>query len=200
LNRLNHVHLNLGPWNAQANPLALAFVGFKDEVAPTVEKIDVSRAEISASSETSFDLKDGGRISVSGDVAIIVTAFDKIDGNLPGRKLGLYRVGYQLLTAAGKPATGFEQPLMNIQFNRLPPDDSSVLKAYASGSGVSAYGTPTRFRYIVTNLVRDGEARNGLLRTSDIPNGEYTLRVFAEDYVGNRALGSSTELAIRITN
>ena len=41
LNWLNHVHLNLGPWNAQTNPLVLPFFALKDTVAPTIESIEV---------------------------------------------------------------------------------------------------------------------------------------------------------------
>lgn len=200
LNRLNHVHLTFGPWNAQSNPLALPFFGFKDTVAPTIEKIEVVAASGSAASTPPFEEQRNGRLVVSGDVTILVTAFDRVDGNLPNRKLGLYRIGYQLLNANGTPVTRFEQPLMNIEFNRLPPEGSSVRKVYAPGSGVSAYGTPTKFRYIVTNRVRDGEASDGLLRTSGLAPGNYIIKVIAEDYAGNRASGPSTQLAIIVRN
>ena len=208
LNRLNHVHLNLGPWNAQANPLALPFLGFKDTVAPTIEPngIEVAPAgslesDVSPKKElVRFDEKRNGRLVVRGDVAIVVTAYDRVDGNVANRKLGLYRIGYQVLRSDGVPVKGFEQPLMNIEFSRLPPEGSSVFRAYASGSGVSAYGTPTKFRYIVTNRVRDGEAIDGLLRTSSLASGNYIIRVVAEDYAGNRASGPSTELAVRVEN
>ncbi|MEK6289248.1 MAG: NHL repeat-containing protein [Acidobacteriota bacterium] len=206
LNGLNHMHLNLGPWNAQANPLELPFVGFKDTVAPTIERIEiVSPDALSASvigkegSAPSTGQRDR-RLLISGDVAIVVTAYDLVDGNAANRKLGLYRIGYQLLNADGAPVKGFEQPLMNIEFNRLPPDDSSVTMVYAPGSGVSAYGTPTKFRYIVTNRVRDGEARNGLLRTSNLPSGDYVVKVIAEDYAGNRASGKVAELPVTVRN
>jgi hypothetical protein len=107
----------------------------------------------------------------------VVTAYDLVDGNNKSRKLGLYRLGYQLLNEDGSPVQGFEQPLINIEFNRLPADDAAVRKVYAEGSGVSAYGTPTKFKYIVTNRVRDGVARQGLLRTSqlDLESGSRRL-------------------------
>lgn len=204
LNRLNHVHLNFGPWNAQANPLALPFVEFKDTVAPTIEKIEIESPRALVASSAANDKveplkeKRDGRLVISGDVAIVVTAYDRVDGNAANRKLGLYRIGYQLLGADGTPVKGFEQPLMNMEFNRLPPEGSSVLVAYDVGSGVSAYGTPTKFKYIVTNRVRDGEAREGLLRTSSLPSGNYVIKVIAADYAGNRASGPSTELAITV--
>ncbi len=208
VNRLNHVHLNLGPWNAQANPLQMSFFGFKDTVPPTVEpngievepvrdlNMDVSvRRDINQLKE-----KRNGRLMVSGDVSIMVTAYDRVDGNGTKRKLGLFRIGYLLLNEDGTHAKGFEQPLINIEFNRLPPDDSSVSKVFASGSGVSAYGTPTRFKYIVTNRVRDGEAISGFLRASSLAPGNYIIKVIAEDYAGNRASGKTTELPITITH
>jgi hypothetical protein len=147
-----------------------------------------------------FKDKRAGHLVVSGDVAILVTAYDRVDGNGTNRKLGLFRIGYQLLYEDGTAVTGFEQPLINIEFNRLPAEDSPVFKAYAPGSGVSAYGTPTKFRYIVTNRVRDGEAREGFLRTSNLRPGNYTIKVIAEDYAGNRGSGPSTQLAITVKN
>ncbi|MFL6276172.1 MAG: NHL repeat-containing protein [Blastocatellia bacterium] len=202
LNQLYHVHLNLGPWNAIANPIQLPFVGFKDTVAPLIEPngIEVVKAGAAANQpEAVFKEKRGGRLVVSGDVEIRVAAYDRVDGNIASRKLGLYRVGYQLLKSDGSPVAGFEQPLVNIEFNRLPPDDQDVTLAYATGSGVSAYGTPTRFKYIVTNHVRDGVAQPGLLRTSKLAPGDYLIRIFAEDFAGNRANGPATELAITIS-
>ncbi len=206
LNRLNHVHLNLGPWNAQANPLVLPFVALKDTVVPTIESIEVvpasalgASATVKGGTKPSKD-KHADRPVISGDVAIVVTAYDRVDGNGPNRKLGLFRVGYQLLHPDGAPVKGFEQPLINIEFSRLPAEDSSVSKAYAPGSGVSAYGTPTRFRYIVTNRIRDGEAADGLLRTSSLAPGDYIIKVIAEDFAGNRASGPSTELAVTVKN
>ncbi len=206
VNRLNHVHLNLGPGNAQANPLVLPFFALKDTVVPTVESIEVVPRSALATSATAkdgtepFKDKRPGRLVVSGDIAILVTAFDRVDGNGTNRKLGLFRIGYQLLNEDGTAVRGFEQPLINIDFNRLPAEDSSVFKVYAPGSGVSAYGTPTKFRYIVTNRVRDGEAREGFLRTSNLKPGNYTIKIIAEDYAGNRGSGPSTQLAITVKN
>jgi sugar lactone lactonase YvrE len=206
VNRLNHVHLNLGPWNAQANPLVLPFFALKDTVVPTIENIEVVPTSALATGATaadgteSFKDKRAGHLVVSGDVAILVTAYDRVDGNAMNRKLGLFRIGYQLLNEDGTAVKGFEQPMLNIDFNRLPAEDSSVFKVYAPGSGVSAYGTPTKFRYIVTNRVRDGEAREGFLRTSNLKPGNYTIKIIAEDYAVNRGSGPSTQLAITVKN
>jgi hypothetical protein len=204
LNNLNHVHLNFGPPDAEMNPLGLSFVEFKDTVAPTIEPNGI---EVVSASSLKGDAqpqvlsqKQNGRLIVTGDVAILVTAYDRVDGNIASRKLGLYRIGYQILDAAGNPVKGYEQPLINIEFNLLRADPTSVFKAYATGSGVSAYGTPTRFRYIATNRVRDGEATEGFLRTSSLASGDYIIKVIAEDFSGNRASGPSTELAIAVKN
>ena len=131
LNRLYHVHLNFGPWNAQANPIEFPFVNLKDTVAPRIEPGGI---EVFDSSGQPFKQKRGGRLVIAGDVDIVVTAYDTIDGNKSGRKLGLYRAGYQLLGEDGSIVRGFEQPLMNIEFNRLPPDDESVFVVYAEAA------------------------------------------------------------------
>ena len=195
LNRLYHVHLNVGPHNAEANAMQFPFVHFKDTVMPVIEANGI---EVMTTEGQRLKEKTNGRLTISGDVAIVVTAYDQVDGNKKSRKLGLYRVGYQLLHPDGSPVKGFEQPLINIEFNRLPADEESVLKVYAEGSGVSAYGTPTKFKYVVTNRVRDGDSRQGWLRTSRFTPGNYILKVIAEDYSGNRASGRSTELEIAI--
>lgn len=196
INRLYHVHLNLGPRNAEANPLMFPFAEFKDTVPPTIEPDGIA---VLNSAGTVFSERQKGRLVISGDVDIVVSAYDQVDGNIPSRKLGLYRIGYQLLDGNGAPVAGFERPLMNIEFNRLPWNQS-VFYAYAQGSGVSAYGTPTKFRYIVTNRVRDGEGIDGVLRTSSLASGDYTIQIVAEDYAGNRALGKACELAITVRN
>jgi DNA-binding beta-propeller fold protein YncE len=198
LNRLNHVHMNFGPSGGEANAIALPFSDFKDTVAPLIE---ASGIEITSLDGKPFKEKQQGRLVVAGDVAINVTAYDRVDGNGASRKLGLYRVGYQLLTESGVPVKGFEQPLMNIEFNRLPVNDGgkrAVEIIYAEGSGISAYGTPTKFKYIVTNRARDGEAREGYLQTSAIGPGNYRLKIIAEDYSGNAASGKESELSITI--
>jgi sugar lactone lactonase YvrE len=197
INRLYHVHLNVGPRNSEINPLVFPFAQFKDTVPPTIEPNGI---EVVNAAGAAFSERRNGRLVISGDVDIVVAAYDRVDGNVATRKLGLYRAGYQLLDGKGSPVAGFERALINIEFNRLPWDASSVFYAYAAGSGVSAYGTPTKFRYIVTNRVRDGEAMDGLLRTSSLASGDYIIKVIAEDYAGNRATGKATELAITVRN
>jgi len=194
VNSLYHVHLNLGPWSAQVNPIQLPFAGFKDTTPPVVERDGI---EIIGPDQMRLTEKRAGRLLVSGDVSIQVTAYDQVDGGKSSRKLSLYRLRLELLTADGTPLDVFG-PGFNIEFNRMPPDDPMVSLVYAPGSGVSAYGTPTKFKYIATNSMRDGEASAGLFRSSKVPPGDYTIRVIAEDYSGNRATGPTTELPITI--
>jgi hypothetical protein len=195
LNQLNHVHLNLGPWNAQANLIGFPIVEFKDTVAPVIEPGGI---EVWDGTGRPFVERRQGRLVISGDVSIVVAGYDRVDGNASGRKLGLYKIGYQLLKEDGEPAPGFETPIINMVFDRLPAGDKAVFLAYAPGSGVSAYGTPTKFRYIITNVVKHGETREGVLRTSLLAPGNYRIRVVAEDFAGNRASGKESELPVTI--
>jgi hypothetical protein len=187
--------MNLGPWNAQANPIAFPFTGFKDTAAPIIEPGGV---DVASATGQVFKERENGRLVITGDVDIIVTAYDSADGIGAGRKLGIYKAGYQVLDEGGNAVAGFEQPLINIEFNRMPPGDESVFIVYAEGSGVSAYGTPTKFKYIVTNQARNGQARDGLLRTSSLKPGNYIIKIHAQDYAGNAATGPATELAVTI--
>jgi sugar lactone lactonase YvrE len=187
INRMYHVHMNLGPPGAEANPLALPFVGFNDKTPPVIERDGVRLFD-----ESGAELKTklGGRLSLGGKVRIVVDAYDQVDGNQARRRLGVYRVGYQLLLADGSPAPGFERPRVNIEFNRLPPGPDAPKIAYADESGITVYGSKqTRFLYEITNTVRDGRASRGVWDTSELQPGDYTLRVIAADFNGNQVNG-----------
>jgi sugar lactone lactonase YvrE len=185
INRMYHVHMNLGPPGAEANPLTLPFAGFTDKTPPVIERDGVRLFD-----ESGMQLKEkrGGRLLLSGRIRIVVDAYDQVDGNQPRRRLGLYKLGYQLLTPDGTPAHGFESPRMNIEFNRLPPGPDAPKIAYADESGITVYGSKqTRFLYELTNTVRDGRASRGAWDTSELPVGDYTLRIIASDFAGNEA-------------
>jgi hypothetical protein len=125
---------------------------------------------------------------VQGRVSIVVDAFDRNDANASRRRLGLYRLGYQILKPDGTPAPGFEQPRINLIFNRLPADRGAPKIAYAEQSGITVYGSATtRFLYNVTNTVRDGRAAAGDWDTTQLAGGDYILRIVAADYSGNEA-------------
>jgi len=187
VNRMYHVHLNFAPAGLESNPLALSFPGFSDRVAPRIVGIHL----LGASGKT-LTQKRRGRVLVTRAVAdaldIVVDAYDQVDGNQARRRLGLYRLGYQILLANGTPAPGFQNPRINLEFNRLPADREAVKIAYAGDSGDIVHGaSPTRFLYVVTNTVRDGVARPGSWRASELPPGDYVIRILAADYAGNEA-------------
>ena len=194
VNRMYHVHMNVGPPGAEINPLSLSPVGFVDNIAPTIEGI-----QLFDGSGTQIKPEKSDRLTVSGSVRIVVDAYDRTNMNPDRRRLGLYKLGYQLLNADGSPAPGFAEPRITILFNRLPPDDDATKVAYADESGITVYGSAkTRFLYEVTNTVRDGRAERGTWDTSQLPKGDYVLRIIAADYSGNEANeGRDTKITIR---
>ena len=196
VNRMFHVHLIHRTAEGEANPLALPLPGLSDLIVPRIDRI-----ELHDLAGKRLDKKIGKRLLVAqgaGPLSIVVDAWDQADGNAARRKLGLYKVGYQLLDAGGTPLPGFEKPRINIEFNRLPPDQESVKVAYAENSGITVYGSKTtRFLYTVTNSVRDGAAATGSWDPNTLAPGDYTIRILAADYAGNEAL-SGRDLAITV--
>jgi hypothetical protein len=195
LNDQYHVHLIAGPVGSEFNALAaLDLPGIKDSVAPTIETDGVillgrDNESFTAASTAGKKQPRGetlAPVNLSGDVRIVVRAYDQMDGNAARRRLGLYRLGYQILKPDGQPATGFEEPQMNISFESLPDDPLTARVAYATGSQ-SGYTGQTIFAYVVTNRVRDREAIEDYWHASALPSGNYIVRVFAEDFFGNRA-------------
>lgn len=187
VNRMYHVHLEYSPAGVKRNALELGFVGLKDRVIPHIQAI-----QLLDQNGQSLTAKRGGRavvLSGAGDIGIVVDAFDQTDGNEARRRLGLYQLGYQILRADGTPVPGFEQPLITLAFDQLPPDDSSVKIAYAEGSGETVHGSAaTRFLYVVTNRVREGHASVESWHAADLPRGDYVIRIFAADHAGNVAI------------
>jgi sugar lactone lactonase YvrE len=185
INKMYHVHLNVGPPGGEINPLSLSPVGFKDDIPPTIEKDGIQLFDASG---VRLKEKQGGRLVVSGPVRIVVDAFDRTNMNPDRRRLGLYELGYQVLKADGTPAPGFEGPRINILFNRLPGDREATKVAYADESGITVYGSKsTTFLYEVTNTVRDGQVSRGVWDTTQLPKGDYLLRIIAADFSGNEA-------------
>jgi hypothetical protein len=186
VNRMYHVHMNIGPPGGEINPLFLAPVGFNDSIAPTIEKDGI---QLFDSTGARLTQKSGDRLVVSGQARIVVDAFDRTNSNAQRRRLGLYKLGYQVLKIDGTPATGFEQPRLNIVFDRLPPDRQATKMVYAAESGITVYGSKTtRFLYEVTNTVRDGRAVTGVWDASQLEKGDYLLRIIAADFSGNEAV------------
>jgi sugar lactone lactonase YvrE len=193
LNNQYHVHLIAGPTGGELNALAaLELPGVKDTVAPVIEKDGVRlfdrewrELRVASDAGNKGDKASHERIEVGGDVRIVVRAYDQMDGNAARRRLGLYRLGYQILNADGSPAPQFDQPLMTISFEMLPLYRGSASMAYAEGSKSGATGE-TIFAYIVTNIIRDHQSSEDFWHASALPAGDYTVRVLAEDFFGNR--------------
>lgn len=191
LNRLNHVHLIAGPASSEINALAaLPLPGISDTVAPTIERValvtqDGARFEMPVT--TSHKRKAQAFVPpvLTGAVQLQVQAYDQADGNAKQRRLGLYKLGYQILQADGTPAPGFAQPLFNLVFERLPLTEQAVALAYAEGSQ-SGYSGQTIFIYNVTNIVQESTARAGVWDTTLLPPGAYGVRLLIEDYFGNQ--------------
>ncbi|MCG8275485.1 gluconolaconase [Stenotrophomonas sp. NLF4-10] len=186
INNQAHVHLAMGPSGYERNAVRLGFANYADHFVPRIDDI----ALLDAGGQRLREHRDG-RLMVprdGGGLQLVVEAWDQVDGNLPRRRLGLYALGYQILDAAGRPLPGYEQPRMNIEFNRMPPQREAVKLAYAEDSGITVHGSRrTRFRYVLTNTVRDGRLAAGSLDVSELPAGDYVIRITAKDHSGNAA-------------
>lgn len=197
LNRLNHVHLIAGPASSEVNALAaLQLPGISDTVAPTIESVSLlleTGARIDLPAPTTVPATTKRKVppppaeppTVQGRVRVVVQAYDQADGNARQRRLGLYRLGYQVFNADGVAVSGYEQPRYNLSFERLPDAPDGVALAYAEGSQ-SGYTGQTIFAYTVTNVVRDGIAREEFWDASQLAAGTYVVRVFGEDFFGNQ--------------
>lgn len=187
INGMAHVHLDYYPGGGLVNPLTLPFTGLRDTIAPRIQ--DVALYD---SIGRRLPAKRGQRLRVArtlGEVAIVADGYDQMDGNLARRRLGLYKLGYQLLDAGGRPVAGFEQPLITQIYDRLPREQEAVKLVYAANSGITVYGSKvTRFAYEVTNRLQDGQAVPGRWKVGALAPGDYILRIHAADYAGQVAL------------
>jgi sugar lactone lactonase YvrE len=193
VNPFNHVHLNVGWPGEEYNPLLFRLAQFRDSIPPTIAAGGIQLFSSAGERLTAR----ARRLLVSGDVRIVVDAWDRADGNRPNRRLGLFELGYQVLHPDGTPAPGFESPRLTIRFDRLGDPQAPSL-VYATGSGIPFYGERrTRFLYVVTNTFRDGQSAAGRWRTTELPPGDYTLRIHARDASGNAAT-RNRDLAVTI--
>src|SRR5215216_1873008 len=74
VNRMYHVHLNVGPPSAEVNPLTFSPIGSKDDIPPVIEKNGIHLFDQSGKQ---FSEKQNGRLLVTGHVRIVVDAFDR---------------------------------------------------------------------------------------------------------------------------
>jgi hypothetical protein len=191
LNHYNHVHLIAGPASSEINALAaLPLPGVSDKIPPVIEAVTLWSADGVSFSPLekgkARKAKTGAPVNVQGRVRIVAQAYDQADGNARQRRLGLFRLGYQVLQTDGTLVRGFEQPRYNLVFERLSDAPQAVRLAYAEGSQ-SGYTDRTIFAYNVTNVVRDGLAREEFWDTTQLAPGHYFVRVLAEDIFGNQA-------------
>ena len=186
VNAMAHTHLQLDGNVAFRNPIALGFKGFVDHVAPVIDAIQLRDA-----AGRVVPRGRSGRVVVKrtdGALDIVVEAWDQMDGNLPRRRLGLYSLGYQLVSADGHTMPGYTEPTTNLVFDRFPDDDAATRIIYAADSGETVHGSArTRFLYMATNTLHEGQAGEGHWDISRLPPGNYTLHIVARDWSGNTA-------------
>lgn len=188
LNAMNHVHLIAGPSGDEMNALAaLILPGVSDKTPPVIEDVSLfdenwRQIETERPSKT---------YKLAGKTRVVVRAFDKMDGNPERRRLGVFRLGYQILRKDLLPVTEIN---WNISFDRNP-DPDAVKFAYAQGSRSGATGE-TIFKYIVTNKVSGNSFSENFLDAGALGNGEFVLRTFAADFFGNTV---SKDIFIEVT-
>jgi DNA-binding beta-propeller fold protein YncE len=177
LNAMNHVHLIAGPSGGEINALAaLELPGIKDSIAPTIEN-----AAIFDQNWLPVETKPAGsRIKLAGKYRVVVRAFDRMDGNSDRRRLGVYKLGFQVFQSGGSP---IGETIWSIVFDRMPPNYAAKF-VYAAGSHSGATGE-TIFNYVVTNRLDGDKSHEDFFDTNELPAGNYTIRVFAGDYFGN---------------
>ncbi|WP_229210490.1 gluconolaconase [Duganella sp. CF517] len=187
VNRMAHVHLDYMPNGDALNPLSLPFIDLEDTIAPKIQSVTLSDAGGKQLKEMA-----GGRLLVRrslGEVQIVVDAFDQMNGVQARRRLGLFKLGYQLLDAQGEVMPGMEQPVITQLYDRIPRNREAVKLAYMAGSGITVHGNAeTRFAYAINNSLMHGKLTPGAWKVGALEPGKYTLRITAEDYAGNAAV------------
>jgi hypothetical protein len=187
INPMAHVHMEYYPGGVAVNALALPFTGLRDTVPPRIQSIALYDA-----SGKRLPGKKGKRLHVDhalGALSIVAAGYDQMDDNLARRRLGLYKVGYQLLHADGSPVAGFETPRITQVYDRLPREREAVKLLYAENSGITVYGSKaTVFAYAVNNTLHDGVALPGTWKVGGLAPGDYVLRIYAADFAGQVAL------------
>lgn len=177
LNKMNHVHLIAGRAGAEMNALdALIFPNIADKIAPTIEKVYLTDENWQP-----LETKDANqRIKLAGKTRIVVRAFDQMDGGAGYRKLGVYKLGYQILREDKTPLTEMK---WTISFEKMPDEDFVPL-VYAPESR-AGYTPDTVFDYVVTNEVNGDAGRENFFDAGALEKGNYILRVSASDFFGN---------------
>lgn len=182
LNRFNHVHLIAGRTGREMNALdALILPNVSDSREPKIEGV-----KLYDENWNEIETENGNkRIKLDGKIRITVRAFDQMDGNSDRRKLGLYKIGYQILDENEEPLGDFQEPKWTIKFDKMP-ENEAVNLVYAKGSQSGATGE-TIFNYIATNEVSGRNMRENFFDVSQLNTGNYKLKVLVADFFGNIA-------------
>jgi hypothetical protein len=176
--------MNVGWAGEEHNPLRFRLVRFEDTVPPTIPADGIRVYDESWRLQTTQVRK---RLLVGGRVRVVIDAWDQTDDNTPSRRLAPYELGYQILREDGSPAPGFEKRHPSLRFDRLAFNPDASRMVYGAGSGIPFYGgRRTRYLYIVTNRLNEGEASEGFWDTARMPSGHYILRAWATDVSGNK--------------
>lgn len=176
LNSMNHVHLIAGRSGAEMNALdALILPNAADSVTPIIEQVALF-------DENWQPIAENSPMKLKGKIRIVVRSYDQMDGNSSRRRLGVYKLGYQVIKEGETPA---DEPNWTISFAKMP-DEEAVEMVYAKGSK-SGYTPETIFDYIVTNEVNPTAMRENFFDASKLSKGNYTLKVYAADFFGNTA-------------
>ncbi|HEV7646067.1 MAG TPA: hypothetical protein VGO50_19175 [Pyrinomonadaceae bacterium] len=182
LNSMNHVHLIAGRSGNEMNALtALVLPGLADSIAPVIQEVDLFAEDGSRLNETQ---KPDLRINLQGKVRIVARVYDRMDGNAERRRLGVYRLGYQILGVGngdGLTPEGSSDTSTTILFDKLSANPRLV---YASGSKSGATGE-TIFNYVASNFAQGGEVKEQFFDTGGLAEGDHILRVIAADFFGN---------------
>jgi len=156
---LNHVHFSDGDDQMEVNPLRdYGIKPYLDTEPPTIFDVTLTR---------DGDLNNIiSPNNVNGNIDIVVHARDDISSQgTPGPK-AVYRIGYHIV--------GFHSgPIYNLQFDNWL-SSGNLGYVYALGSG---WTDENDHYYIVTNNMTS----NNYWNSQEVPNGNYTLRITAQD-------------------
>jgi hypothetical protein len=197
VNAMAHVHLEYHPNGGGVNPMSLPFIGLRDTVAPRIASIalfDAAGRQLKAARGQPLVID-----RALGQVSIVVDAYDQMDGNEARRRLGLYKLGYQLLGEDGKPVDGYQQPAITQVYDTLPRNREAVKLVYAASSGITVHGSKaTHFAYALNNGMQDGQVSPSMWQVGTVAPGKYILRILAADFAGNVATeGRDLPITIR---
>ena len=111
--------------------------------------------------------KAKSRIKLNGKTRIVVRAFDRMDGNAERRRLGVFKIGYQILKDDKTPLGEIN---WTISFSTVCPT-TMLPFVYADGSKSGATGE-TIFNYIASNEVNGEYLRESFFDARNLEIGK----------------------------